>query len=230
MVSIGDEELAQMVTDYIESEPSSSEVSSKVLSDNPVSALKKIFLEAADFETQVLDKVVMYIRNMGEPNGLTKRVVMRLRTDGYEACLCKTCWVASFPKVFQFSAEYEYIDVMMLDKNSGKPTRLIVDMDFRSQFEVVRPTQTYKEMMNILPPVFVGTEERLDKIITLVCLAAKQSLKEKGLDVPPWRKAKYMHSKWLSKNYKKMSVFPISEKGDDEDVVRGTKACCPSIF
>jgi hypothetical protein len=55
-----------------------------------------ILLEATDIETQLLDKVLMYVRGMGEPNSLKEWVVMRLQVDGYEASLCKTSWVSSF--------------------------------------------------------------------------------------------------------------------------------------
>lgn len=85
------------------------------------------------------------------------------------------------------------------------PTRLIVDLDFRSQFELAKPTRAYKELSDLLPCVFVGTEAKLINIISLLCSAAKESLKEKGLHIPPWRKATYMQSKWLSKNCKKIS-------------------------
>lgn len=134
--------------------------------------------------------------------------------------------------VFHFTGDYEYIDVMIMDNNiSNKATRLILDMDFRSQFELARPTQTYKELINTLPSVFIGTEERLDKIISLLCSAAKESFKEKGLHIPPWRKAKYMQSKWLSKNCKKVSVMHNPELVDLDAREEGNStACCSSIF
>lgn len=107
--------------------------------------------------------------------------------------------------VFQFRGDYEYIDVIMtMEQNEGKATRLIVDMDFRSQFELAKPTSAYKELTDMLPLVFVGSEAKLTEIISLLCSAAKKSLKEKGLYIPPWRKATYMQSKWLSKNCKKI--------------------------
>lgn len=122
--------------------------------------------------------------------------------------------------------------------NSGKPTRIIIDMEFRTQFEVARPTQTYKELIATLPSIFVATEERLNKIVSLICSAAKESLKEKGLHIPPWRKAKYMQLKWFSKNCKKVSVSPNTEMGSQENVEKGTvitnstatAKCCPSLF
>ena len=92
----------------------------------------------------------------------------------------------------------------MKNNNGGKSTRLIVDVDFRSQFELAKPTAAYKELTDILPCVFVGTETKLSQIVSLLCCAAKESLKEKGFYVPPWRKASYMQSKWLSKDCEKI--------------------------
>ncbi|KAJ6352628.1 hypothetical protein OIU76_001793 [Salix suchowensis] len=238
MGSFGEEELDEMVRDYIESDQSITPVSlmrtSKPLPRKSQSSLQDIILEVKDVETRVLDRVLMYVRGMGEPNSLKKWVVMRLQRDGYEASLCKTSWVSTFgrKKVFQFSGDYEYIDVMIMDKNiSNEATRLILDMDFRSQFELARPTQTYKELMNTIPSIFLGTEERLDKIISLLCSAAEESFKEKGLHIPPWRKAMYMQSKWLSENCKKVPVIPnpgLVDLGASE--AGKSTACCSSIF
>lgn len=101
----------------------------------------------------------------------------------------------------------------MVVKN-GEARRVIVDVDFRSQFEVARPTKAYKELISNLPSVFVGTEEKLNKIITMLGPACKKSLKEKGLSIPPWRRTSYMQSKWFSKNCKKV---PVSSS-DDADL------------
>ncbi|KAF2291265.1 hypothetical protein P3X46_028471 [Hevea brasiliensis] len=241
MGSIGEEEhFDQMIRDYYESESNTPNNIPPIMmiSSRPQSILQDILLEATDFEKQVRERVLMYIRNMGEPNVLKKWVVMRLQMDGYKASLCKTSWVSTFgsSKVFQYVGDYEYIEVMMNNK-SGKPTRIIVDMEFRSQFEVARPTQTYKELITTLPSIFVATEVTLNKIISLVCSAAKESLKEKGLHIPPWRKAKYMQLKWFSKNCKKVSVSPNTEMGLQESLEKGTittstatTTCCPSIF
>ncbi|KAK1551028.1 hypothetical protein Q3G72_028843 [Acer saccharum] len=111
-------------------------------------------------------------------------------------------------------------------------TRLIVDMEFRSQFEVARPTRGYKELINTLPVIFVGTEEKLNKIICLLCPASNQSLKEKGLHIPPWRSDTYMQSKWLSKNFKRVSFSSnnIDQLGMDQNKEKSASKCCPLIF
>ncbi|KAL9659274.1 hypothetical protein QQ045_024079 [Rhodiola kirilowii] len=108
---------------------------------------------------------------------------------GYNASICKSCWekTPSYP-----AGEYRYIDVV----HEGE--RFLVDVDFRSEFEIARPTKTYKTTLQALPVIFVGKSARLQRIITIVTDAAKQSLKKKGLHVPPWRKAEYVKSKWLA--------------------------------
>lgn len=88
--------------------------------------------------------------------------------------------------------EYEYIDVII------KGERLLIDIDFRSQFEIARPTKSYKAILQTLPCVFVGTPDRLRRIIGIASEAAKQSLKKKGMHIPPWRKPDYIKAKWLS--------------------------------
>ncbi|WCJ43419.1 hypothetical protein M5689_024157 [Euphorbia peplus] len=224
MGSIGEEEkLIQMVRDYYESSESINNISHPPpkLPSSPSlhqSMLKDILLEATDFETEMLGKIMVYIRNMGEPNTLKKWVVKRLQMDGYKASLCKlTYWITTFGRA---KGDYEYIEVM------NKSTRLIVEMELKSQFELARPTQSYKELMKSVPSVFVGSEERLNNIISVLCSAAKHSLKEKGLHIPPWRKTKFMQSKWVSKNCKKISIFELQNSPESTT----NSSCCPSIF
>ncbi|GMQ05345.1 hypothetical protein CsSME_00050416 [Camellia sinensis var. sinensis] len=84
--------------------------------------------------------------------------------------MCVLCCVH---EVFEFTGDYEYIDVLMKDSTGGgdETVRLIVDMDFKSQFELARPISTYLELTVSLPSIFVGSEEKLIEIICLDCLA-----------------------------------------------------------
>lgn len=116
----------------------------------------------------------------------------------------------SSPLVFTCRpGDYEYVDVLVeAEKGGGSPRRIIVDVDFRSQFELARPTATYARLSGALPPVFVGAEEKLRRIIPLLCAAALESLRERGLHVPPWRRTAYVQSKWLSR-CRKISSIPL---------------------
>ncbi|XVF21684.1 hypothetical protein REPUB_Repub12eG0111400 [Reevesia pubescens] len=118
-----------------------------------------------------------------------KIVTDGLLAFGYDASICKSRWEKSpsFP-----AGEYEYIDVII------EGERLLIDIDFRSEFEIARSTKTYKSILQMLPFIFVGKADRLQKIIAIVSEAVKQSLKKKGMHIPPWRKAEYVKAKWLS--------------------------------
>ncbi|RDX58471.1 hypothetical protein CR513_62212 [Mucuna pruriens] len=120
---------------------------------------------------------------------LRKIVTEGLSSLGYDSSICISKWdkSPSYP-----AGEYEYIDVVV------EGERLIIDIDFRSEFEIARSTGTYKAILQSLPFVFVGKPDRLCQIVATVSEAAKQSLKKKGMHVPPWRKAEYMLAKWLS--------------------------------
>ncbi|KAK1391924.1 Aldehyde dehydrogenase family [Heracleum sosnowskyi] len=178
---------------------------------NPASvSLQKVLEEKSDCETKILEKVLLYMNEKGHHENIKEFVVLRLKMDNYEASLCKTSWISTTfgtPKVYEYTGEYEYIDIMMIKDNDVEtPKRVIIDLDFKSQFEVVRPTESYRELIDALPCIFVGGEEKLKKIISLLCTEAKQSLKKRGLHVPPWRKLGYMQSKWLSEKCSKNSV------------------------
>jgi hypothetical protein len=75
---------------------------------------------------------------------------------------------------------------------------LIIDIDFKSEFEIARFTKSYKMILQNLPYIFVGKSDRLQSIVAIVSEAAKQSLKKKGMHVPPWRRVEYVKAKWLS--------------------------------
>jgi len=110
------------------------------------------------------------------------------------------------------TGEYEYIDVIIGEE------RLIIDVDFRSEFDIARQTSGYKVLLQSLPFIFVGKSDRLSQIVFLISEAAKQSLKKKGMPFPPWRKAEYMRSKWLS-SYTRASVVKQPERETDVAVV-----------
>ncbi|XP_058097301.1 uncharacterized protein LOC131242582 [Magnolia sinica] len=226
MSSLEEERLVQMVHDFIESEtptPTNPPTQTLPLHQSTLLKLQVIVGSATKAELEVFEDVLKRLRKMGTERkscGVKNRLMMGLRMDGYDASLCKSSWVAN---LHRFGGDYEYIDIMMMDVNGG-PLRLIVDIDFKSQFELARPTLSYTQLFNTLPSIFVGDEEKLSNIVSLLSSAAEQSLRESGLHIPPWRKASYMQSKWLS-CYQKISTnipFPISnqEVGRDGEARR----------
>ncbi|KAJ8749449.1 hypothetical protein K2173_025644 [Erythroxylum novogranatense] len=162
------------------------------------------FSEACEFLKNLVPCVSLWERNMLADTAriVDKNKICRRKDDlgrkivtdgllalGYDASVCKSRWerTPSYP-----AGEYEYIDVVI----NGE--RLLIDVDFRSEFEIARSTKAYKSLLQILPYIFVGNADRLQKIIAIVSEAAKQSLKKKDMHIPPWRKADYVKAKWLS--------------------------------
>ncbi|XP_058202239.1 uncharacterized protein LOC131316808 [Rhododendron vialii] len=126
-----------------------------------------------------------------EKKDLRKIVTDGLLLLGYDASICKSRWEKSPGPSFP-AGEYEYIDVI------AEAERVIIDVDFRSEFGIARPTGGYKLILQSLPLIFVGRSDRLQQIVSIASEAANQSLKKKGMHVPPWRKVEYMRAKWLS--------------------------------
>lgn len=112
-------------------------------------------------------------------------VVKHLKVASYGASVCKSKW-ASAGRVP--GGEYEYIGV----------GELIVDINFQAQFEIARRTSQYVAALQSLPTVFVGTAATLEQVLRLMSEAAKASLEQSDMHLPPWRTLEYMRSKWLS--------------------------------
>ncbi|GAQ86247.1 hypothetical protein KFL_002780110 [Klebsormidium nitens] len=129
--------------------------------------------------------------------GCIRRAVLKgLRRQGHNAAMCKSRWDHSrgFP-----GGDYEYIDVTGdAFSSKGMEGRVIVDVDFRAQFEIARPTHQYQAAIQAIPAIFVGRLDRLAQIVEIMAEACKQSLKKRGMHVPPWRRPEYLRAKWFS--------------------------------
>ncbi|TKY52682.1 hypothetical protein E2542_SST24204 [Spatholobus suberectus] len=174
-------------------------------------ALKGLVACASVYERNLLADTAKIV----EKNKICKRkdnfcrkfVTDGLLALGYDASICKSRWEKSpsYP-----AGEYEYIDVV-----TGKE-RILIDIDFRSEFEIARSTKAYKTILQNLPHTFVGTCDRLQSIVAVVSEAAKQSLKKKGMHVPPWRRAEYVKAKWLLPYTRTTSAHGIEEEKKEE--------------
>ncbi|XVF38319.1 hypothetical protein REPUB_Repub20aG0091100 [Reevesia pubescens] len=174
--------------------------------------LKSLVPCASVVERNLLADTAMIVEknnNCKRKDDLRKIVTDDLVSLGYNSSICKSKW----DKSPSFSAgDYEYIDVVV------KGERMLIDVDFRSEFEMARSTGAYKTIVQSLPFIFVGKPDRLDRIVSIVSEAAKQSLKKKGMHLPPWRKAEYMRAKWLSQFTRASSQSDyVSAKTDCEE-------------
>jgi uncharacterized protein (TIGR01615 family) len=104
--------------------------------------------------------------------------------------------------LFSQSGDHEYIDVIMNSDTTG-PERLIIDVHFRSHFEIARAVDSYGTLLNSLPVVYVGTLPRLKHLLHVMVDAAKWSLKQNSMPLPPWRSLPYLQAKWQSKHERK---------------------------
>ncbi|KAG6469451.1 uncharacterized protein LOC122034393 [Zingiber officinale] len=122
-------------------------------------------------------------------------IAKELREIGYDSGLCKSKWKRS-PDIP--SGEHTYIDVKMETKSGKKgPVRLVIEQNFRAEFEMARSSQEYNRLVMSLPEIFVGKAEKLRGVVKIVCAAAKKCMKDNKMHMAPWRKHKYMQSKWL---------------------------------
>ncbi|CAL9751058.1 unnamed protein product [Musa acuminata subsp. burmannicoides] len=122
-------------------------------------------------------------------------VAEQLHRLGYNSALCKSKWRRS-PDIP--SGEHRYVDVVMETKSGRKgPVRLVIELRFRAEFEMARGSQEYNNLVSCLPEVFVGKPEKLRGVIKVMCAAAKKCMKDNKMHMAPWRKHKYMQSKWL---------------------------------
>lgn len=87
----------------------------------------------------------------------------------------------------------------VLDNSNPKKgvVRVVIELNFRAEFEMARASEEYNQLISRLPEVFIGKSERLGALIKILCSAAKKCMKEKKMHLGPWRKHKYMQAKWL---------------------------------
>ncbi|XP_073109014.1 uncharacterized protein [Elaeis guineensis] len=124
-----------------------------------------------------------------------RNIAERLREAGYNSALCKSKWRRS-PNIP--SGEHSYVDIVMEAKNGKRsPIRVVIELNFRTEFEMARASREYTNLVNCLPEVFVGKSEKLKNVIKIMCSAAKKCMKDNKMHMGPWRKHKYMQSKWL---------------------------------
>ncbi|KAJ3695110.1 hypothetical protein LUZ60_000487 [Juncus effusus] len=134
-----------------------------------------------------------------------KYLAEQLRAKGYNSAFCKSKWTHS-PDIP--SGEHSYVDVLVdsksrkqnPDSKTGKrnPIRIVIERNFRAEFLISRPSPQYSKLVNSLPELFVGKSEKLKTVVRIVCNAAKKCMKDNKMHMGPWRKHKYMSSKWLS--------------------------------
>ncbi|MCD7466070.1 hypothetical protein HAX54_002420 [Datura stramonium] len=118
---------------------------------------------------------------------LKRRLMTRLRDQGFDAGLCKSKWEKAGNRT---SGSYEYIDVNVAGN------RYIIEVTLGEEFEIARATPCYASLLEVFPRVFVGEAEELKQVVKIMSRAMKKSMKKMDIYVPPWRRLAYMQAKW----------------------------------
>jgi len=106
------------------------------------------------------------------------------------------------------AGEHSFLDVVENTKRGEM--RVIVELNFRGEFEIARGSEEYNRLVGKLPEVFVGKVERLSNLIKVLCVAGKRCMKEKKMHMGPWRKHRYMQAKWLGPCDRNTSTTSLS--------------------
>ncbi|KAK4279881.1 hypothetical protein QN277_011585 [Acacia crassicarpa] len=203
-------DLAMMVSDFLENGSSGAESWCSSDSESGSSDFAQLAekiqickLSAVKYESDLLSVVHSLILSMNEANlrsinsspcyGSCIRfyLVELLRLSGYDAGVCASKWQAS-GKVP--GGDNEYIEVV--GDNFGTSERLIIDIDFQSHFEIAKAVDSYDRILNSLPVVYVGSFSRLKQFLGIMVDAARSSLKQNSMPLPPWRSLAYLQAKW----------------------------------
>ncbi|XP_047309495.1 uncharacterized protein LOC124912903 [Impatiens glandulifera] len=126
---------------------------------------------------------------------LMRAVCDRLRNAGFNCAISISKWRNSIDIP---SGEHKFLDVIDGKNRKGDTmTRVIIELNFRAEFEMNKAGEEYQRLTRKLPEVFVGKVHRLECLIKIVCSAAKKCMKEKKMHMGPWRKQRYMQAKWV---------------------------------
>jgi uncharacterized protein (TIGR01615 family) len=135
---------------------------------------------------------------------LMREVADKLRNSGFNSAICRSKWRSNS---YIPSGEHTFLNVV--DNSKKREVRIIIELNFRAEFEFARANEEYNRLVSRLPEVFVGKMERLQNVIKIACSSAKKCMKEKKMHLGPWRKQRYMQAKWLGTSYERTIVTPV---------------------
>lgn len=126
---------------------------------------------------------------------IRQRLAKLLQLSGYDSAVCASKW-QSFGKLP--GGDHEYVDVILSEKTGTFSDRQIIDIDFQSHFQIARAVESYDAILNSLPVIYVGSMAKLKQFLQIMVEAAKFSLNQNSMPLPPWRSLPYLQAKWQS--------------------------------
>eukprot|EP00193_Tetraselmis_chui_P005720 CAMPEP_0177762440 /NCGR_PEP_ID=MMETSP0491_2-20121128/6346_1 /TAXON_ID=63592 /ORGANISM="Tetraselmis chuii, Strain PLY429" /LENGTH=376 /DNA_ID=CAMNT_0019278495 /DNA_START=286 /DNA_END=1416 /DNA_ORIENTATION=+ len=84
----------------------------------------------------------------------------------------------------------------LLVQTSFGRSPLIIDIEFRAQFEVAHATPLYQALLDNMGCEFIGNEAKLRRALQFLCDEMATAFHEQGVQLPPWRRARALLSKW----------------------------------
>ncbi|GMJ11698.1 hypothetical protein like AT4G32480 [Hibiscus trionum] len=141
--------------------------------------------------------------DVGCINCLRKRVVHLLCGRGHNATLCVSKWkhTKNHP-----AGTHEYIEVIASTQGRKKQIPIVIELEFRDQFEIAKASDEYVKLVDRLPECYVGKSDYLNPIVGVMCDAAKRSMEEQKLHMGPWRKRSFVQMKWSSSSERRSLI------------------------
>ncbi|XP_048327070.2 uncharacterized protein LOC125421720 [Ziziphus jujuba] len=192
--------------DEEEEEDSSNVEENKVFWEEQEQLLQATLCRSSSIESKIRQATKEALRETNSPcscrrpvvsgcrNCLQREICNRLLNLGYNSAICRSKWQSSSSLP---SGQHSYLEVVEKSSSNKKEVRVVIELNFRAEFEMARASDEYNRLISRLPEVFVGKAERLRTLIKILCAAAKTCMKEKKMHLGPWRKHKYMQAKWL---------------------------------
>lgn len=75
--------------------------------------------------------------------------------------------------------------------------RFVVDLSFKEQFRIAKPTQRYGLLLDCVPDTYVAPEASVAPLVNFMCHEMALAFSSTGVVLPPWRQTTSMLSKWL---------------------------------
>ncbi|CAI9117121.1 OLC1v1018458C1 [Oldenlandia corymbosa var. corymbosa] len=146
-------------------------------------------------------------------NCLRRQVVNLLCKKGFHATLVTSSWKKT-PTVP--GGKHEYIEVIVSTQGRKRRIKFIIEVEFKDEFKMAKACKEYNNLVNLLPPTYIGKAEHLDAIVRVMCEAAKRSTSENKMHLGPWRKRSFMQMKWSASSSSSSSISSTHESKQEE--------------